>query len=525
MKSIAKKVIFSMVAVLLVCFIAIEYATSRAAKNSVLEISQRSLATLSESIFQTMLVAMNSGDSEQIKSAIDRANQIDDVKSITIYYSDKIAQDFGLSPLQPKDENIKRVFTNPKSSSTQLENGDLELIRPIKARSECLACHASAKVGEVLGVMDIKYSYGHTNDIIKSQNITLIIIFAASLALTTAIVLLALRGVVLRPINALLARSSNLISQRADLSARIEVISRDEIGHIADNFNTFIARIGAIIKDVRISGDEIGQSSDELLQATTGLQSGANELKDQSDKSLAICQCVQKEARQTQLLSSQATQLGKDSLNELKNLLQELASMSLQVASVADSAQEASRRIEDISSKSTGISTAVSGIDEIAEQTNLLALNAAIEASRAGEQGRGFAVVAEEVRKLAESSAVRVGEIKQAVSEINGAVKELRNDMQSDSAKLTNLAKNAKTLGQSAQRTESATTSVIQMMNELSTRADNAHSELALLAKQVEDSASLAGKTQDVCVSLSALGRQLEGIVNALKKDMQNFKE
>jgi methyl-accepting chemotaxis protein len=175
-----------------------------------------------------------------------------------------------------------------------------------------------------------------------------------------------------------------------DLTKRIEIKSRDEIGEMATSFNLFVQKLEQIITEVRTSSDGIASAAGQVASSASSLSQGTSE----------------------QAASIEETT---SSLEQMSASIQQNAENSRQMEQMAvkgaQDSEASGSAVGDTVTAMKKIAEKISIIEEIAYQTNLLALNAAIEAARAGEHGRGFAVVATEVRKLAERSQTAAQEI------------------------------------------------------------------------------------------------------------------
>ncbi|WMJ81113.1 methyl-accepting chemotaxis protein [Clostridium sp. MB40-C1] len=217
-----------------------------------------------------------------------------------------------------------------------------------------------------------------------------------------------------------------------DLTQTINLKSQNELGSMGNNLNRMNNNLKELIGKVTGSLEQVVATAEELTSSSEQTQQSAEQV------SLAIQQVAVGSVEQVSI-TNDTTRIAEDiftGMEHISNNIQTVTNTSLEAFKRAEKGNEvvysAIKQINNISEKvsissgavltlgekSKEIGTIVSVITDIAGQTNLLALNAAIEAARAGEQGKGFVVVADQVKKLAEQSALAAGNISSLINEI-----------------------------------------------------------------------------------------------------------
>ncbi|MBY0311462.1 MAG: HAMP domain-containing methyl-accepting chemotaxis protein [Phycisphaerales bacterium] len=279
------------------------------------------------------------------------------------------------------------------------------------------------------------------------------------------------------PIGLINARVADLCSGKGDLTKRMGIIRKDEVGQLSAQLDKFLDNLQSIMR-------EVAQASGEVASASTQIAASSEEM------SATIVQIT----RQTGEAASCARQSEQDAGQGGEVVGTTVKTMG----SINDAVLAGSQSVAELGSQSEQIGRIIGVINEIADQTNLLALNAAIEAARAGEHGRGFAVVADEVRKLAERTTRSTEEVHQAISLIQTNTKTAVDRMQVGTSKLQQGVTSAKLAGERLASIVQGAGSVATMIGEIAQAAEQAGQGSSQAAQAASSLSEKAEQLRDI---------------------------
>jgi methyl-accepting chemotaxis protein len=265
---------------------------------------------------------------------------------------------------------------------------------------------------------------------LNSLKATIIVVLVVSVLLSMLIIGYLLKRQVILPINKLVGKMEQAGS--GDLNVNISFKTQDEIGQLGNAFNKMVENIRNLVMNtnevvVRLQSTselisssmaEVSMSSEEVSKTSQEIAGGATNQAEESTETLHVtlelASIIEDVTEKLKIADKHTREMSEK--NQIGN--QAILDLDKSFKVNTNVIFEVSKDVEELATKSNSIENILQAIKTISDQTNLLALNAAIEAARAGEQGRGFAVVAEEIRKLAEQTALSVEEIQRIVTEI-----------------------------------------------------------------------------------------------------------
>ncbi len=525
--SVKSKVIVSVLLMSVVGMVGMIYYLSSTLHTLSNDNTRKSLAMLSESIFQTMTGSMMMGDPVVVQDAFKAARSIEGIESLNISQSKAVMEVYAPEAKFTTDPLIIDVLTNKITKVIEKDENDhhtIRMIKPMIAEEKCLSCHYNAKSGDILGAMDLVISLDANDEDIAQTNLTLtisLLIIGLLFAIVSSIFFV---KEIFTPLNKLKTRISELISGDKDLTKRLKYTKGNEFGEAANEVNKFIEMIQGTINSVKLLSEKNNGIASEIELSSRIISKGTQEEQEIVSQVMLKSEEVKEIIAHT-IQTSEETHLTIEKANvTLDTARKSLGALSSEVVSFVEIENELSHELSGLKNDAASVKGVLSVIKDIAEQTNLLALNAAIEAARAGEHGRGFAVVADEVRKLAERTQKSLTEIDMNVSTIVQSINDVSDKMNQNAQNIESLTHISNDVEEKINATSNSIKDSNIVANESKQDSIKMSEDIQDIIKDISNIEALSTANGTSVLSIEDELQRLVQIASSLQETINEFK-
>jgi methyl-accepting chemotaxis protein len=316
------------------------------------------------------------------------------------------------------------------------------------------------------------------------------------------------------PIRAVVDTIRDIAQGEGDLTRRLPILGKNEIGELSEWFNTFIGKLHGIINQVSGSSMQLASSSLQLQQTTKEMTDSIAQL---SSQSTSLATAGEEMSATSGDIANNCHHAAGNAGGATQKATQGAAVVGQSISvmtSIAERVQNAASTVGALGIRSEQIGAIIGTIEDIADQTNLLALNAAIEAARAGEQGRGFAVVADEVRALAERTTRATKEIGEMIKAIQKETKDAVTSMEQSVTQVEQGTSHAAESGRSLQEILDIINDVTEQISQIATAAEEQTATTREISSNVMNLNDLAQQNDhalhETAIAANDVSRQAE---------------
>jgi methyl-accepting chemotaxis protein len=341
-----------------------------------------------------------------------------------------------------------------------------------------------------------------------------------------------------RPLDAAVAGLKDIAEGEGDLTKRLAVKSRDEVGELSKWLNTFLEKLQDMVRRITTSAQTLAHSAETLTTISEDMTQGADKMTGNSN---AVATAAEEMSTNINSVAA-ALEQASTNMSSVSSATEQMGSTIAEIAVHTEKARtitsdavtqtkQTTTKMDQLGEAAQSISKVTEVITEISEQTNLLALNATIEAARAGDAGKGFAVVANEIKELARQTSAATQEIKGKIAGIQGSTRETMGQIGQISKVINDINEIVSTISSATEEQSTATKDIAANVAQASTGIHEVNQNVAQSSSVSRDIAQdIAGINQGMgdmsnrCSQVNASALELKQLADQLNQMMGGFK-